>query len=136
MEVSYKIVLKTPWAQKRMFWAFEKSIFQIFCKFLSDEVKTVFWESQTMLRKLSRKVCFFGVFLENGVQSLFDHSTQSLLEFLNISNVLNVSIWIFNWNYNSLQNIWHKIKKSSKLEQDFKNLLLYFACFFTAIVKV
>ena len=37
---------------------------------------------------------------------------------------------------NPLQNIWHKVKKSSKLEQDFKNLLLHFACFFPAIVKV
>ena len=38
--------------------------------------------------------------------------------------------------YNPLQNLWHKVKKSSKLEQDFKNLLHNFACFFTAIVKV
>ena len=35
-----------------------------------------------------------------------------------------------------LQNIWHKVKESSKLEQDFKNLLANFACFFTAIAKV
>ena len=34
------------------------------------------------------------------------------------------------------QNIWHKVKKSSKIGQDFKNLLSNFACFLTAIVKV
>ena len=28
------------------------------------------------------------------------------------------------------QNIWHKVKKSSKIEQDFKDLLSNFACFF------
>ena len=33
------------------------------------------------------------------------------------------------------QNIWHKVKKSSKIGQDFKNLS-NFACFLTAIVKV
>ena len=34
------------------------------------------------------------------------------------------------------QNSWHKVKKSSKIGQDFKNLLSNFACFLTAIVKV
>ena len=38
--------------------------------------------------------------------------------------------------YNPAQNMWHKVKKSSKIGQDFKNLLLNFACFLTAIVKV
>ena len=39
--------------------------------------------------------------------------------------------------YNSLgQNIWHKVKKSSKIGQNFKNLLSNFACFLTDIVKV
>ena len=37
---------------------------------------------------------------------------------------------------NAGQNIWHKVKKSSKIGQDFKNLLSNFACFLTAIVKV
>ena len=34
-----------------MVLAFEKSIFQFFFKFLSDEVGTVFWEGKTMLQK-------------------------------------------------------------------------------------
>ena len=38
-------------------------------------------------------------------------------------------------NYNPGQNIWHKLKKSSKIRQDFKNLS-NFAYFLTAIVKV
>ena len=37
--------------------------------------------------------------------------------------------------YNPGQNIWHKVKKSSKTGQDFKNLLSNFACFLTAIRK-
>ena len=32
--------------------------------------------------------------------------------------------------YNPGQNIWHKLKKSSKIGQDFKNLLSNFAIFF------
>ena len=34
------------------------------------------------------------------------------------------------------QNIWHKVKKPSKIGQDFENLLPNFACSLTAIVKV
>ena len=41
-------------SQKRMSWTIEKSIFQFFCKLLSDEVETVFWESEAMLQKLFR----------------------------------------------------------------------------------
>ena len=38
--------------------------------------------------------------------------------------------------YNPSHNNWHKVKKSSKIGQDFKNLLSNFVCFLTAIVKV
>ena len=34
------------------------------------------------------------------------------------------------------QNIWQKLKKSSKIGQDFENLLCNFACFLRAIAKV
>ena len=34
--------------------------------------------------------CFVESFLENALKSLFDHFRQSLLKFLNISNVLNI----------------------------------------------
>ena len=35
-----------------MFWPFEKVIFQIFFRFLSDEVETIFWESKAKRSKL------------------------------------------------------------------------------------
>ena len=38
--------------------------------------------------------------------------------------------------YNPGQNIWHKVRKSSKIGQEFRNLLSSLACFLTAIVKV
>ena len=78
-----------------------KKHFLDFCKFLSDEVETVFWESEAVPSRPPSKLVI-GNFLENVFQSLFDHSRRSLLDFLNI---LNVSIWIFNWSYNLGQNI-------------------------------
>ena len=38
--------------------------------------------------------------------------------------------------YNPGQTSWEKVKKSSKIGQDFKNLLSNFACFLRAIAKV
>ena len=38
--------------------------------------------------------------------------------------------------YNPGQNIWHKLKKSSKIGQDFKNFYQILQFFLTAIVKV
>ena len=38
--------------------------------------------------------------------------------------------------YNPGQNIWHKVKKYSKIGQDFKNVTSNFACFLTATVNV
>ena len=38
-EASYKFVLKLSWAQKLMFWAFEKSIFQFFGNFWKAKLK-------------------------------------------------------------------------------------------------
>ena len=38
--------------------------------------------------------------------------------------------------YNPPQNIWHKVKKPSKIKQHFKNLLSNFVHFLTAYVKV
>ena len=46
---------------------------------------------------------------------------------------LRPKICLFN---NPGQNVCHKVKKSSKIGQDFKNLLSNFACFLTAIAKV
>ena len=46
------MVLKLTWAQKQMFLTFAKDIFQFFCKFLSDAVETIFWESEAKRSKL------------------------------------------------------------------------------------
>ena len=149
------MVLKLPWAQKRMLWAFEKSIFQFFANLwvtkskpfsgkvrqsvqnylnqnlvvrsflengfeatLSSKANVVsvwkghfqffenFWvtklkpfsgKARQCCKNFFDKVYFVESILESAFQSLFDHSRQSLLEILNISNVFNVAIWIFSW---------------------------------------
>ena len=42
----------------------------------------------------------------------------------------------FYLNYNSSQNISHKLKKYRKIGQDFKNVISNFVCFLAAIVSV
>ena len=125
-----------------------KEHFSVFCKSLSNEVETIFWESKAKRSKLFKskfghrkllrkwfwgyvelksecceclkraffsflkifewrswnrlknffdKVYFVESILESASQSLLDHSRQSLLEILNISNVFDVAIWIFSW---------------------------------------
>ena len=91
------MVLKLPGAQKRMFWSFEKDIFQFFANFWVAKVKPFFGKARQFCKKFFDKVYFVESYLEKAFKSLFDHSKQPLLEFLNISNVLNVSIWIFDW---------------------------------------
>ena len=93
------MVLNLPWAQKRMFWVFEKGIFQFFANFLLTKLKPFSGKARQCCENFLYKVCFVWSFLENPFQLLFDHSRQSLLQFLNISNVLNVSIWISHWSY-------------------------------------
>ena len=51
------------------------------------------------------------------------------------SNVLCSSV-LCSSDHNPGQNIWHKVKKSGKIEQNIKNSLSNFACFLTAIVTV
>ena len=97
------MVLRLPWAQKRMSWAFGKSIFQFFTFFWLKKLKPFSGKLRQCCENFFHKVCFVGSFLENAFQSWFDDFRQLLLEFLNISNILNVTIWIFNWSYSNFK---------------------------------
>ena len=62
-KVLRKWFLKLPWAQKRMFWVFEKDIFQFFWKFLSYKVEAVFRERFSYAAKtFCIKSALFGAF--------------------------------------------------------------------------
>ena len=84
-------------AQKLMLWMFQKGIFRIFNNFWVAKLKPFSGIPRQCWKNFFDKVFFAQSILESAFQSLFDHSRQSLLEILNISNVLNVAIWIFNW---------------------------------------
>ena len=50
------MVLKVPGSQKWIMWAFQKVFFSVICKFLSDEIGTIFWESEAKcLRRFKSK---------------------------------------------------------------------------------
>ena len=128
------MVLKLPWAEKRMFWAFEESIFQffadfwvtklkpfsrkerksvqdylnqnlvlgsllengfeatlsskrnvvsvwkgyfsVFCRFLSDKVETILWESEAKLQNYLNHNSVVGSLLENGFEATLSLKTN------------------------------------------------------------
>ena len=75
-----------------MFWPFENGIFQLFCKFLSDKVETVFRESKTEPsrpfkfkvghRKLFRKWFWSDLRIKNEYSEHFEREIFSFLQFL------------------------------------------------------
>ena len=86
------MILKLTWAQKRMFWAFEKGIHSsVFCKFFSD-VETVFWESETEPSrpfkfkvgdgKLYRKWFWSDLEIKNKCSKHLEREIFSFLQFL------------------------------------------------------
>ena len=72
--------------------------------------------------------------------SWFGHSATSFLSYFQRFHMPKVNFSLksndLNLYYNPGQGIWHKVKKSSKIGQDFENFFFNFAFFLTAIVKV
>ena len=52
------MVLKLPWAQKQMNWAFEKGIFQFFANFWVTKVKTFSGKARQCCKNFFHKVYF------------------------------------------------------------------------------
>ena len=64
------MVLKLPWAEKRMLWAFEKSIFQFFADFWVAKLKQFSGKlRESVLSYLDQKL-IKGSFLENGFEGI------------------------------------------------------------------
>ena len=57
------MVLKLPWAQKQILWAFELVVFQFFGNFCSEEVETIFWESEAKRSKRFKSKIGYRKFL-------------------------------------------------------------------------
>ena len=59
-----------------------------------------------------------------------EQNNEALVKF--ITNIIITA----STSHNPSQNIWHKLKKYSKIGQNFKNVISNFACFLTAIANV
>ena len=75
------MVLKLPWAQKRMLWAFEASIFQFSANFWVTKLKPFSGKERQSVQNYWNQNLVIGSFLENG----FDATLSSK------ANV--VSVW-------------------------------------------
>ena len=60
------MVLKVPWTQKRMFWAFEKGIFQFFSKFWVKKLKPFSKKVRQNIPNYLNQNLVLGSCLENG----------------------------------------------------------------------
>ena len=63
------MVFKLPWAQKRMFWAFEKSIFQFFANFWVMKLKPFSGKLSQSVQNCLNQNSVVGSLLENGFEA-------------------------------------------------------------------
>ena len=62
------MVFELPWAKKRMFWAFEKVIFQVFANFGVTKLKPFFGKVRQRVQSYLNQNVVIGSFLGNGFQ--------------------------------------------------------------------
>ena len=63
------MVLKLPWAQKRMLWVFEKSIFQFFANLWVTKLKPFSGKVRQSVQNYLNQNLVIGSFLENGFEA-------------------------------------------------------------------
>ena len=62
------MVLKLPWARKRMFWAFKKTIFKFLANFCVTKLKPLSGKRRQSFRNYLSQNLVIGSFLENGFE--------------------------------------------------------------------
>ena len=72
------MVLKLPWALKRMFWAFEKTIFQILANFWVTKLKPFSRKVTQSFQNYLNQNLVIGSFLENGFEATLSSKTNVL----------------------------------------------------------
>ena len=77
-EPSYKMVFDQPSAQRRIFWAIEKSIFSFFVNFWVTKLKSFSEKVGQSVKIYLNKYLFMGTFLENGFGDTFRSKTNVL----------------------------------------------------------
>ena len=82
----------------------------------------------------SSKKCYESLFEWQSLGKRWCEKTW--LKFLKLLGLEKKDVKDINSVCNPGQNIWHKVKKYSKIGKDFKNEISNFVCFLTAIVNV
>ena len=81
------MVLKLPWAQKRMFWTFEKSIFKFLAIFWVTKLKPFsgkvrqslrIYLNQNLVENYLNETLMIGSFGENGFEATLSSKTNFL----------------------------------------------------------
>ena len=72
------MVLKLSWAQKRIFWVFEKSIFQFFANFWVTKLKPFSGKERQSVKIYSDQNLVMTTFLENGFEATLSSKTNVL----------------------------------------------------------
>ena len=72
------MVLKLPWAQKRMLWAFEKDICQFFASVWVTNLKPFSGKVKKSVQSYSNKNFIIGDFVENGFEATLSSKTNLL----------------------------------------------------------
>ena len=70
------MVLKLPWAQKRIFWAFEKCISQFFPNFWVTKLKPFSGKVRQSIQNYLNQNLVIGSFLENGFEATLSSKTN------------------------------------------------------------
>ena len=101
------MVLMLRWAQKRMFWVFEKNIFQVFANFWLMKLKQFSGKARQRLQDHLNSKFVIGMFFENGFEATLGLKTNVLStckeKFLDFCKFCRRSWNHFsgNWNFKS-----------------------------------
>ena len=72
------MVLKLPWPQKRMLWAFEKGIFQLFASYWVTKLKPFSGKVRQSVQNYFNQNLVIASFLENGFEATLSSKTNFL----------------------------------------------------------
>ena len=72
------MALEQPWAQKRIFWAFEKSIFQFFANFWVTKLKPFSGKVRQGVQNYLNQNSVVGSLLENGLEATLSSKANVL----------------------------------------------------------
>ena len=104
--------LKLPWARKRMFWAFEKSFFQLFANFWVTKLKLFSGKGWQSVQDCLSENLGIRIFLENGFGETLRAQKRIFWAFEEYFQLF-VNFWVTKWK-----------PCSGKVRQNVQNYLL------------